>query len=679
MELKFKYEKGITLISLVVTIIVIIILTGVSINLTLGENGIIKKAKQASQMYNNAQKDEQELLNNIYIEAFEDENKKIMGSGIWRINKNTEKNSLGIQIYVNSIYYSKILTLNEYKEQYFVKTYNDQMNKSGRAGIFNSVDEIVLYPLDGVCTSIEEVASSRDMTREEFLAKMVDENCSPDEYDKYIDMWLGEIGYTNEDILKIEEEYEEYKSSNQTIIEIPEEIEKAKYLIIYPDGTTEEILGSNLNSFRGMYYVRNNKDYTIKVARIDNANKLEFILSNLGLEETSSEDEIWKIKKNVDENSGNTEICLYSKYYDQTAQYSLNRFKEQYIIKKINELNQQEGYNVTFNSIDEMILGDSGYTSIEEALETESIDMTREEFIVEYFKLNCDAQEYANVMLKKLGYTEEDILKIEEEYKSNQTVTEIPEEIKTATYLITYPNGTTEEVLGSNMDIFKKTYNIQDEENDKITITRVDKVNYLETTVNNIYETYIDDSYTYKFDVITNGYAVKVNETHNSNYGKIKNDINGVPITSLNDLYANCTLIKNIDLSYLDTSKVKDMEGMFRNCIGLTNINLSSFDTSNVTDMGSMFDMCSSLTTLDLSNFDTSNVTNMNWMFNHCSSLTILDLSNFDTSNVTNMNWMFNYCSSLTTIYVGQNWTDENADTTDMFSSCGTSIVTNKR
>lgn len=42
-----RREKGITLVSLAVTIIVLIILAGVSINLVLGENGIITKAQEA--------------------------------------------------------------------------------------------------------------------------------------------------------------------------------------------------------------------------------------------------------------------------------------------------------------------------------------------------------------------------------------------------------------------------------------------------------------------------------------------------------------------------------------------------------------------------------------------------------------------------------------------------------
>ena len=45
-----KKEKGITLVALVITILVLIILSGVAINLSLGENGIFNKAKQAKRM-----------------------------------------------------------------------------------------------------------------------------------------------------------------------------------------------------------------------------------------------------------------------------------------------------------------------------------------------------------------------------------------------------------------------------------------------------------------------------------------------------------------------------------------------------------------------------------------------------------------------------------------------------
>ena len=47
----FKKERGITLVALVVTIVVLLILAGVSISMVLGNNGIVTKAKdtQAAQ------------------------------------------------------------------------------------------------------------------------------------------------------------------------------------------------------------------------------------------------------------------------------------------------------------------------------------------------------------------------------------------------------------------------------------------------------------------------------------------------------------------------------------------------------------------------------------------------------------------------------------------------------
>ena len=50
-----KEKKAITLIALVITIVVLIILAGVLINISLGNNGLFNKAKTAKEMYTNAQ------------------------------------------------------------------------------------------------------------------------------------------------------------------------------------------------------------------------------------------------------------------------------------------------------------------------------------------------------------------------------------------------------------------------------------------------------------------------------------------------------------------------------------------------------------------------------------------------------------------------------------------------
>ena len=65
-----KRNRGITLIALVVTILVLIILAGVTINLSLGNNGIFSKAKLAKEEYSNATIDEQEKLNELYSQLY---------------------------------------------------------------------------------------------------------------------------------------------------------------------------------------------------------------------------------------------------------------------------------------------------------------------------------------------------------------------------------------------------------------------------------------------------------------------------------------------------------------------------------------------------------------------------------------------------------------------------------
>ena len=60
-----KSQKGITLVSLVVTIIVLIILAGVSINILLGNEGIITKARQAKENTILAQEEESRQLNTL--------------------------------------------------------------------------------------------------------------------------------------------------------------------------------------------------------------------------------------------------------------------------------------------------------------------------------------------------------------------------------------------------------------------------------------------------------------------------------------------------------------------------------------------------------------------------------------------------------------------------------------
>ncbi|MBR7018145.1 MAG: BspA family leucine-rich repeat surface protein [Prevotella sp.] len=134
--------------------------------------------------------------------------------------------------------------------------------------------------------------------------------------------------------------------------------------------------------------------------------------------------------------------------------------------------------------------------------------------------------------------------------------------------------------------------------------------------------------------------------------------------------FYNCKSLTELDVSRWDTSNVVVTKGMFFNCESLTNLDVSRWDTSKVTDMWRMFDGCRSLTELDVSGWDTSKVTNMQALFYSCTSLTNLDVSKWDTSNVTNMRSIFNGCSSLTSLDVSK-WDTSNVTNMDgMFIEC---------
>ena len=76
-------EKGITLIALVVTIIILLILAGITINMLLGENGIIRTAQEAKNTWENAVTNEQEGLNNLMNELNEELGKNSRATDIY--------------------------------------------------------------------------------------------------------------------------------------------------------------------------------------------------------------------------------------------------------------------------------------------------------------------------------------------------------------------------------------------------------------------------------------------------------------------------------------------------------------------------------------------------------------------------------------------------------------------
>ena len=81
-------KKGITLIALVITIIVLLILAGVSIAMLTGDNGILNRATEAKNKTEQAQKDEENILN-----SYEDKLNEYTGIDWDTVLANAQKHS----------------------------------------------------------------------------------------------------------------------------------------------------------------------------------------------------------------------------------------------------------------------------------------------------------------------------------------------------------------------------------------------------------------------------------------------------------------------------------------------------------------------------------------------------------------------------------------------------------
>lgn len=136
--------KGITLISLIITIILLLILAGVALNFAIGENGIFKLATDASNNYMNEQQKELQNLEKLYsqIKVATNDGSQITIS-IEDLNKiidNKVKQNSGILLWSNnnpsSAFAPQTITLSEplsnfkYIKILFSDVYNSQSTEA---------------------------------------------------------------------------------------------------------------------------------------------------------------------------------------------------------------------------------------------------------------------------------------------------------------------------------------------------------------------------------------------------------------------------------------------------------------------------------------------------------------------------------------------------------------------
>ena len=148
-----------------------------------------------------------------------------------------------------------------------------------------------------------------------------------------------------------------------------------------------------------------------------------------------------------------------------------------------------------------------------------------------------------------------------------------------------------------------------------------------------------------------------------------------------NTMFKNCVGIRDLDLTYFNTSAITNMPNLFMGCTRLETANINSFDMINVRAINSMFNGCEKLTRLDISGWKNPNkittaasmfrwcgeleevylpqftaLTNVQSMFQGCEKLTKLDISSWDTSNITSYANMLSGVNEQCEIYVSSNF-----------------------
>ena len=121
-------------------------------------------------------------------------------------------------------------------------------------------------------------------------------------------------------------------------------------------------------------------------------------------------------------------------------------------------------------------------------------------------------------------------------------------------------------------------------------------------------------------------------------------DINSAAFKNISSAFTDCESLKKINFGK-SKKKVIYMDEAFAGCTSLEELDLSSFNTDNTESMAGLFSGCHSLKPLNLDNFNTTKVTSMEAMFSGC-GFDVLDLTHFKFDSVKDISFMFSGCEN---------------------------------
>ena len=556
----------------------LIILALITIDATIGDNGLLKKAQEAGDYMKNAEASDLEMLENVGTAI--DENKpNATQKGIWKVEKSTEEYAGYIELYVKSTYFKeKPMSLNEYKEKYVVKTMNEIMEMEGEEGYpIENLDEELLWDdyRKGYIKTIEEknYIYGDNLTRAETLADYFYIDITDPE--KYADDLLKEVGYTEENIQEIEAEYNEYEQAidEKYSSSIPEEIREKTYKITYPDGTEETVEGKDLYKYEGSYLVEERTGNIIKVAEGTDIKEFDIKVDN------------------------------FAKRYKQ-GEYSYIPLRGGYSVEVIDNTELTSYTGEILDYIDNIPVNKMYYTFgyCENATEIDIGDFDTSKVT------NMGGMFYGCNSLTELdvsGFDTSNVTNMAFMFGNAYSLTELD--------LSGFDTSKVIDMSGMFVSCFS--------------LAELDVSGFDTSNVTNM---------AFMFDMVEGPIEVEhIYGLENFNTSKVRDmsymfrnrnllteldlsNFDTINVENMRCMFGYCINLTELDVSSFDTSNVYDMSFMFSWCEELTELDLSNFNTTNAEDMSSMFRYCTNLKTIYVGDGWNIDNADTDYMFDDC-------------------------------------------------------------
>lgn len=595
-ELKYG-KKGITLISLVVTIIVLIILAGISINLLFGENGLITMAQKAKNEYEEAAKSEEQILVGMFGKNFADYNGQLHVEGTNIVNQYGEiiqlKGLVGTAVSKYSIHYTDNYRFSYYLNTESVKTLKswgvnvirlgmevkDISNSELTQDYLNTIDLLLENNLYVVVTlwNNHQIDDNIEIAKQYFETLSVKYKDVPNiiyeiANEPTVD-WSSIVKYSNTLISVIR------NSDDKNIIIVPNPNYDSR-----PDLININELNNSYNIMTSYHMYVGEMLTSERIGYLEQAitNGTPIFVTEWGTTLSNGNDGFY-------EDYSNAFVQLMDKYNLSWCNFQITdlNFKVNTEYSGIVKNNQWN------NTLSDDILTASG------------------KYIKSILQGKCDSYNYGEyaIMMQRDDY----YAFWQDSYRDKIVYIE-----------------------------FKQEETVPDDvlESWDVSLTRNNSINAYIKQNNNTYELYIISKNMTNLPISCYKLFANFSNVKNIIFRNVLTDC----VNNSGSMFEYCSSLENIEgISDFNTSNFKRVYSMFLYCSNLRELNVSKWNTSNIENMLNMFANCIKLEQIEgIENWDTSNVTNISGAFASTRSLKNLDLSNWNVENVTSMNETFN-------------------------------------